>query len=202
MNFIKKIVILGLVTWPAVCSGQIYRAGQTSSEDPKTSISNWDISLGVYRSNLELTDPTQETLLSKERGLSARGVYAFSSWLAAGVEGGFSKRENLPAQNTYRHLYYGVITKWILTPQTKPRVYLLLGGGVSQRKLSYAGDWSHTVTNPYALAGTGVELDVGSWGYVGLEAQARYNTKRKLDEFAVLDHRLETVLGVRGGVRF
>ena len=201
MNFIKRTIIPGLIFGPLVCTGQIYQAGQ-----PPQSVSNtpavWDISLGVHRSYMKVIDPAQETLFNKEQGFSARGLYAFSSWLAAGLEGGISERENFPTQNTYRHIYYGGVTKWILTPQTKPRVYLLLGGGIDRRKLSYAGNWAHTVSKPYLTAGTGVELDISSRIYVGLEGQARYNTARTLDAFTALNRRWETVLGVRGGVRF
>lgn len=201
MKSFRTMIALGIVCLPWTCLGQIYQAGQ-SSVNTARSAAAWDISLGVYRSNIELVDPVQETLVSKEMGASLRGLYIFSSWFSAGGEGGISRRENFPATNTYRHSYYGAVTKWILTPQTKPRVYLLLGGGRSQRKLSYVGNWAHTISKPYATAGTGVELDIGSWGYLGLEVQARYNTNRKLDAFTALAHRLETVLGVRGGVRF
>ena len=201
MNFLKEVVALGMISLPLVCVGQIYQAGQTPAHIFHPS-PTWDVSLGAYRSYMKVVDPVQETLFSKEQGISARGLYALTPWFWAGAEGGMAQRENFPVQNTYHHLYYGVVTKWILTPQTQPQVYLLLGGGVSQRKLSYAGSWEHTITKPYVSGATGVELALGSLGYVGLEAQARYNTHRTLDAFTILNHRLEVQIGLRGGVRF
>ena len=201
MKIFRIIATFGFISLPLFCCGQVYQAGQRPALNSQT-FTRWDISLGAYHSNIKLVDPAQETLLSKEAGASLRGLYAFSSWFLAGAEGGITKRENFPVSNTYRHTYYGLVTKWILTPQTKPQVYLLLGGGRGKRELSYAGNWSHTITKPYITAGTGVELDIGSLGYIGLEAQARYNTSREVDAFCRLNHRLETVFGLRGGVRF
>ncbi len=201
MNFLKAIVVAGVISLPLVGMGQIYQAGQAPSRISHPSPA-WDVSLGVYRSYMKVVDPVQETLFSNEQGLSARGLYAFTPWLWVGAEGGITQREDFPVQNTYHHLYYGAVTKWILTPQTRPQVYLLFGGGVSRRKLSYAGSWEHTITKPYVVGATGVELPLGQLGYVGLEAQARYTSHRTLDAFTILNHRLEVQIGLRGGVRF
>lgn len=201
MKISRYFLFLLCIYFPCVSYGQTYQAGQVSSA-PAVSIPRWEVSAGVYRSNLSVRERSGEELFSKEKGLSLRGLYYFSSWFAGGIEGEISAREKFPLQNTYRRLSYGLVTKWVLTPQTQPQIYLLLGGGIHQRKLSYMGDWSHTVSRPYVMLGPGLEIQIGRGGFIGLELQARYNPQRKLDAFTVLKHRWEAVIGLRGGVRF
>lgn len=201
MKHVNAGIVLGLLVWAQAGWGQIYQAGQAARPHAAPTAA-WDVSLSVYRSPMHVVDPVQEDLFAGETGLSARGLYRFSDWLAGGMEGGISRRKDFPLQNTYRHLYYGAVTKWIVTPQTQPRVYLLLGGGISRRKLSYAGMWAHSVRAKYVTAGIGTEVDIWKSGYIGLETQARYNTHRTLDNFTALERRLEVILGLRAGLRF
>ena len=201
MNLHKMAVVFCLIGLPMISAGQIYRAGTDKTVAPADR-KRGDISVGVYHAAGQLVDPVDEKLLSGEAGVSVRGLYYLTPWLAGGLDGTFSQKKSFPIQNSYRHISYGVITKWLLTPHTQPRLYLLAGGGMNRRKLSYAGMWGHTVSKPYLTIGPGIELDVSSWGYVGLEMQGRYNTCRRLDDFTALKSRWEMLFALRGGIRF
>ena len=199
---LKVIIVSWLLGLPLVGFGQIYHAG-SSVPATREKTANWDISLGGYLTYTQVVDPAGEVLFSREKSLNARGLYYVTPWLAAGVEGAWAQHRNFPTQNTYHHKRYGLVTKWVLTPQTTPRVYLLAGGGTSRREISYtSGWWREQIKKPYWTIGGGLEMGIGRWGYLGLETQALYNEHRKLDAFSALNNRWEIEVGLRAGVRF
>ena len=186
---------------PVVLAGQVYRAGETTpvSSGP---IARWEVSAGVLRTNEAATDPLGVKFFSAQKGVTVRGLYVWNTWLAAGVQGDWFSAKKLGFSGKHRHVRYGIISRWMLTPQTKPGVYALLGAGVSQRKLSYAGMWSHTVSSAYGLLGLGVEVPVYRGSYLAAEVQSVYNSRRRLDDFSCLSRRFATEVSVRGGIRF
>ena len=188
------LVLMGMVC-SSFCFGQ-------SPEEVSASGPFWDISVASYQAQVQLVDAVWEELLTNEDGVSARGLYSLSKRFWVGVEGGLSHKEYAPFPNTYRHLYYGAVGKWVLRERDDIRTCFIFGGGFSRRTLSYAGNWEHSITRPYAMLGISVELDIGRWGYVGLETQGRYNAHRKLDNFTALSNRWERIFLFRGGIRF
>ena len=195
--------LLSICIWlgPLLAVGQVYHAAQTDSAPVRTT-ARWEVSAGVLRTNGAVEDPLGEKFFSGQTGLTARGLYHWNNWLAAGIEGAWFSSKKLGFSGTLRHARYGLITRWALTPQTKPTVYALLGGGMNQRKLSYAGMWSHTKSSAYGLLGVGVEVPVYRGAYLAAEVQGVYNARRTLDDFTRLSRRLETEVMLRGGIRF
>ena len=97
---------------------------------------------------------------------------------------------------------YGLVGKWVLTPETKPTVYFLLGVGRREQRTSYVHTVNYRARTGYALAGLGLEVPLYHEFFVGAEGQAIYNTRQKVDNFIRLSHRFETAIVLRGGVRF
>ena len=197
----KGLLSICMLLSPVLCAGEVYHAGETApAGDAPTA--KWEVSAGVVRTNNAAEDAYSENFFSSQRGISVRGLYQVNHWLAAGAEGSWFSAKDLGPTGTLRFTRYGLLTRWTLTPHMKPSVYALLGGGVNQHKLHYAGMWGHTKSGAYGLLGLGVEVPVYRTIFLAAEIQGVYNFQRRLDDFARLSHRLERQMMLRGGVRF
>jgi len=193
--------MLAVVCSPLIAGAQVYQAAQPVAS-PESGRSLWEVSVGGNFLYNRLQDPTGEKILSDEKGLFARGFYYVTPWFAAGVEGTRFAHKNLTPGNVYHHHRYGLITKWIITPQVSPQVYATLGAGTDRRKISYSSLWSSHNRMNYVAAGAGVQAQLSGWMWVGLELQAVYNAHRKIDNFSLLKSYWEKSLLLYGSVRF
>ena len=204
MHFPVKIrKISFMLMWMALplgVAGQIYQAGQSASAAPSSA--RWEISAGWTRGYMGITDHTADTLFSNQTGLSARGLYYFTPWLAVGPEGVWFEEEKFAANNRFKNTRYGAVAKWTLTPDTLPAAYFLTGVGSSARKLSYMGIQTRSSHSAYALVGTGVEVPISHGIFLAAEVQAIYHAKKELDGLTLLKRRWEADLSLRGGIRF
>lgn len=164
--------------------------------------SHVEFSAGMYYSNLQVNDRSGEKMFARESGLSVRGLVYPVRWLAVGVEGVQFGRENLPAQNTYRDKRLGLLTKWILTPDTTPAIYVLLGMGQQDQRVSYQDLWTSKSHTRYTQAGLGIDIPVYRYVFIGAEGQLIYHAHQKVDDLLVLNRRLEYLLSLRVGVKF
>ncbi|MBO7190876.1 MAG: hypothetical protein J6V32_02055 [Elusimicrobiaceae bacterium] len=196
----KVYVSLSLLLAPLLGAGQIYHAGE--SAPTVSSVKHWEASLGWQTSGQSVQGRLGERLFDSADGLSLRGLYYPTAWLGVGLEGVWFDKKDFPVENTYKDVRYGVISKWVLTPQTKPAVYLLLGAGLRKQRTSYMHTVNNTANTGYGLTGLGLELDIYRGIFIQAEGQALYNTRRKVDNFTQLAHRLELSVALRGGVRF
>ena len=197
----KLTVILAVVCFPLVACAQVYQAAQPVAPQ-QSGLARWEVSVGGNFLYNRLQDPTGEKILSGEKGFFARGFYYVTPWFAAGLEGTWFGREHLTPGNVYHHRRYGLITKWIITPQTNPQVYATLGAGTDRRKISYASLWNSHSHADYVVLGAGVQAQLSGWMWVGLELQAVHNDRRRIDNFSLLKSAWEKSLLFYGSVRF
>lgn len=197
----KKIILSLCVAFiPLGVCGQVYHAGETVAAD--SSVSRWEVSAGVLRSNYQVRDRTGERMFKGEDALSVRAVYYPVRWLGIGVEGTWFDKENFVGDNSYKDTRYQLLTKWILTPDTRPHLYLLVGAGQRTQKVSYAHLLNHTKHNGYGLAALGVEVEITHGWFVAAEGQLTYFPHKEIDNFLRTNKNTERLLSVRTGVRF
>ncbi len=123
-------------------------------------------------------------------------------WLGIGAQGMWFDKENFIGDNTFKDTRYELLSKWILTPDTCPHLYLLLGGGLRMQEVTRAHLLTHTKHNEYGLAAVGVEVEIAYGWFIGAEGQLTYFPHRKIDALLQANKHTERALSVRAGVRF
>lgn len=161
-----------------------------------------EMSAGLSYSNLQVNDRANEKMFARENGWSIRGLVYPARWVGIGAEGMQFGRKNLPGQNTYRDRRVGLLTKWILTPDTTPSLYVLVGVGRQEQQVSYQNVWTSTSHTRYTQAGLGVDIPLYRYLFVGAEGQMIYHARQDVDNLLVLNRRLEYIFSLHLGVRF
>lgn len=198
----KKGIVTGVCLLSAVfCGAQVYHAGQTAPA-ATASEKKWEVSAAALRANQRVRDQVGERMLKNKDAFTARGLYYPVRWLGVGLEGTWFDKQHFAGQHTYEQTYYGVVSKWILTPDTTPAAYVLAGAGKAEQKMNYAHLFSRTHHVWYAQVGLGVEMPVYRGFFVAAEGQLVYHAKKNIDEFLQLEKRWGRQLLLRGGVRF
>ena len=131
---------LFLISFLAVsCWGaDTYHAGEATSS-VRNSKSWLELSVGGTRSFAKLEDKGGYEQLSHLDGISGRALWTVFPWLGIGVEGTrFQTEKEIAFVDSYKMLRYGLISKLTFTPDTQPKVYLLLGAGKTKREFDYA----------------------------------------------------------------
>ena len=190
---------VGLPVFP-----QIYRVGGiTPLSVYELSGPAWEVSAGAFASTATLYTRKNNKVFNGELGLAVRGLYALSSWAAFGVEGQFSRAEDAAyVVDDYQVLRVGGVGKFTLTPDTNPRVYLLLGAGVIRRELQSMQFFKDTATDGYALVGWGLEkYFVGGW-FGGVELYGMYDSAPHLNAYFRVPHRWTAGVQLRFGLQF
>ena len=188
-----------MVLGPLVAGAQVYQAGETTPVI--SSIKHWEVSLGWTHSNQRVQDMAGLRAVENMDGMSARGLYYPLSWLGIGAEGTWLNNKHFLGNSTYKDVRYGLISKWIITPDTKPAVYLLVGGGQREQKVNYVQLRDYTQHRWYVQGGVGVEVEIYGGCFVGAEGLMMYRAKG-IDKFLEQNSRWERLLTIRGGVRF
>lgn len=195
----KLLLILCVAFSPLGTAAQVYHAGEDSAET--AAVKHWEVSVGWIHSNQRVQDNAAISVLQNTQGITARGLYYPWRWLGVGLEGAWMEQKDFLGDNSYDDTRYGFISKWVLTPDTKPVAYLLLGTGMRTQKLKYLNLRQHTKDTWYAQGGLGVEVEIyGGW-FVAAEALMMYHGK-EIDAFLEQGKRWERILAIRGGVRF
>ena len=195
----KFLMGLFLALSPIGIMGQVYHAGE---ESPETSSVRWEVSIAWVQPNQHVQGQLGETLFRRKGGPSVRGLYYPTAWMGVGVEGFKSDWQDFPISNSYKAVRYGLVSKWLLTPQTMPSAYVLLGAGQMRQRTSYSDTVYFTARPAYGLVGLGLETRVYRGWFVAAEGQAVYYEHSRIDEFVRLEHRWELAFLVRGGIRF
>lgn len=203
----KKWQALFLISFLAYVpvSAQVYHAGQSvQTGTPREWV---EVSGGWGTSFSRLEDGANDKQLSHQEGISGRALFWATSWLGVGGEGIWFKTEKgIPMVPQYKMRRYGLITKWVLTPDTQPRAYLLLGMGNTKREFHYQFSpfYQYTETNKssYGLAGAGLEVTMWRNLFLAGEIQLLYNQHKHVSEFFRLHSRFETGASLRAGLRF
>ena len=197
----KKLYLsICLTVLSPIMFGQVYHAGET--EQPVLSGPRWEVSAGAIRSNFQVRDGAGERMFKGEDGLTARGLYYPVRWLGVGVQGTWFDKEKFAGQHTYKDTRYDLLTKWILTPDTRPNLYVLLGGGYRTQEVSYARLLKRTKHNEYLLAALGLDVEISHGWFIGAEGQLSYFPHKEIDAFLNANKNTERALLVRVGVRF
>ena len=160
-----------------------------------------EISAGVIASDLQVNDRSGEKMVSRENGFTARGLVYPLRWLGVGVEGVHFGREDFFG-NSYQDKRYGLLTKWVLTPDTTPSLYVLLGLGQHKQHVSYQGLWTSSSAVRYTQLGLGVDIPLYRYLFVGLEGQIVYHAHQKVDNLLLLNRRTERIFSLHIGLRF
>jgi len=196
----KLVTSICLTVLSPMMFGQVYHAGET--EQTVSSAPRWEVSAGVTRSNFQIRDGADERMFKSEDGLTARGLYYPVRWLGIGLQGTWFDKEDFAGDNTYKDTRYDLLTKWILTPDTRPNLYVLLGSGYRTQEVSYAHLVKHTKHNGYMLAALGLDVEISHGWFIGAEGQLSYFPHKEIDKLLHANKRTERVLNVRVGVRF
>ena len=200
----KKWQALFLISCLAVLplQAQIYHAGE---EIPTAHSSrNWvEISAAGTRSFSTLQDGGKHSQISHQDALSGRALFLITPTLSLGLEGTWFENEtSISDVASYKMRRYGVVGKWILTPDTAPTAYLVAGVGKTKRQLNYEFlPQEENKSNYYSAA---IGLDVRLWRgfFAAAEVAAVYNAHARISKFFWLKHRWETNASLRAGVRF
>lgn len=195
----KFLGVLSFIFIPFAGAAQLYHAGETTADTP--SFKSWEISVGWTHSNQRVQDNGAITVLNDTEGFTARGLYYPWRWLGLGVESTWMNRKHFAGNNSYKDTRYGLISKWILTPDTTPMAYLLVGAGAREQKLDYFSLRQRTKHTWYAQGGVGVELEIYRGWFIGAEGLMMYHAKN-IDALLEQGKRWERVLTIRGGLRF
>ena len=162
-----------------------------------------ELSVGATRSFGRLKDGGGYTQLTHLNGLSGRALVAFLPWLSVGAEGTwFEKEKDIAYVSSYKARRYGLIGKFTLTPDTEPKVYLLGGYGKTKQSFTYLFPLNETHQTNYFLVGVGLDVDIWKNIFLAAEGYGLYNTHRHISRFFEQQHRLETGVLVRVGVKF
>lgn len=185
------------------CFSQTYRAGEGAAP---VSFPHWEVAAGWSASTGEVSLKNGSSSLDGQHGLSVRALYAPWKRISLGAEGTlFSDKAIDPIVHKYNAKRVGVLLKYLITPDTNPRVYLLAGGGTTLHHFSFVSPYrghNHTRTIPYTMMGVGVEASVWKNLFAAVEGRAIYNTKDDLNLFYHLPKRWEMEGKVLIGVRF
>lgn len=205
----KRILLLGVLLLPAsdsVVFSQIYRAGDyyyASVPEPAVLEHRWETSADVFASSSSVRELSGISPIRAEWGFGARALYALSPWASVGAEGAVSRSQDSdPLVSGYRFVRMGAAIKFTLTPNTTPRTYVLLGAGVTRRKIQYLGMEDIKADSPYLAFGLGVETDLTDGWFIGMEGRAVYDFKRDFGAYFYLKHPWTAALLLRTGCRF
>lgn len=198
---IKKLVVILFALYVAgQAFGQVYQAGHREERQEK--LARWEVSAAWGRAGAGVNDLGGGHLVKKEEALSLRGLYYAAPWVGVGLEGTWFSDEHFPLNNTYEHARYGAVVKGIITPHTRPSLYVLGGVGRSNRELSYLGGIHHKKHSMYASVGVGIEMPLAYGIFAAAELQRIYNAHRQLDGLVKLRRHWETAYALRLGIRF
>ena len=185
------------------CFSQAYRAGESTASG---SFSRWEVAAGWSASTGEVSLKNGAASLDGQHGFYGRVLYAPWKKIALGAEGTlFSDKSIEPIVRKYNAKRVGVLLKYLITPDTNPRVYLLLGGGITRHRFNFVSPYrgnDHTRTVSYAMMGAGIETSVWKHLFASVEGRGIYNTKDDLNLFYHLSKRWEMEGKILLGVRF
>ena len=172
---------------------QIYRAGETT---PAGSYSRWEVAAGWNASTGEVALKQGSTSSDGAHGFYGRALYSFWRSFSIGAEGSLFFSQSLaPVVDKYKATRAGVLLKYLATPNTNPRVYLLAGAGATFHqfhfKPAYRGP-DHTRRIAYLAAGAGIEINVWENVFAALEGRVLYNTQRNLNFYYGLSKQWES----------
>ena len=171
---------------------QVYRAGEQTAQSV---VSRWEVAAGWNASTGEVALKRGSTSTDGAHGFYGRVLYTFWRNAAVGVEGTvFSSQSIKPVAEKYNAKRVGVLLKYLVTPNTNPRVYLLLGGGITRHHFNfnpvYRGDQTRQVA--YGALGAGIEIDIWKNLFAALEGRVTYNKHRDLNSYYELSKRWES----------
>lgn len=182
----------------------VYRAGKPEP----AAISRYlhgEVSAAYQFSNSYLEDYLGQVSSERLHGWSARALWSPLSWLSVGAE--YTRWGNVSLQqavvDAYRVSQVGAVFKLTLSPDTNPRLYLVGGYGRSTQRLQFSAYLSNTTyTQPYWMAGLGVETDVYRALFLAAEGNLYWNRTQYIHPYYKLSGHAYGVLQVRAGVRF
>ncbi len=204
----KRILLVGVLLLLGCSSSfsQIYRAQEYYADEKllhRQSFSRWEISAGVVGSLTELRDFVDQSLAKGEIGAELRVLYGVWDWFALGVGASLARPiKTAESLDSYQSRYLEGLGKVTLTPQTSPRSYLLIGGGVLYREVDYFEDWTDSSSSPYLTFGWGIETDIGSLWFCGLELRGNYLLTSPSNTYFYFSTRWEAAVHLRTGLRF
>lgn len=185
----------------------LYRAGETNVKEQD--FLRWEVSAGGVFSSLSLQDAYGQNVQNGAKGFNLRALYVLSPYIGVGIEGThFSSRNIATWIDKYQTDRVGALVKFSLAPEVSPRVYALLGAGISRYRLEYRKSaptlhWKNTNTHiPYALFALGLEKDFWRSCFIGLEGNLAYHKRTHISTYYRLEKRWETAAHIRAGVRF
>lgn len=187
-------------------SAPLYRAGADSirTED----FYRWEPTVAGVFSSANVADVRGDSGPKNSGGFGLRGIYNVRPWIGLGAEGVIFAEKSFALVDKYRAERLGAVIKFNLSPDTSPRVYLVLGTGVTRHRFSFGktpatAHWSKRKADvPYVQVGLGAEIDIWKTWFAGAEINALYNTKTELPPYYRLEARWEKLLHLRTGVRF
>ncbi len=183
-------------------AADVYHGGQAAPRP--VSFPRWEVSAGWIYSDLALEDRVEE-MFTGQGGFTARALFYPLRWLAVGAEGSWFNQKNF-YQISYQENRQGLLTKWLLTPDTKPTLYVLLGAGKRHQELTYAqaslAKFNRREHSYYGLCGLGLTIPV--YGVFSVEAEGHlvYMGHQKIDKFFQQAHRYERAVSLRGVLHF
>ena len=208
MKHLAWLLCLG-ISMPLM-AGPVYRAGQSSSS--ADSLFHGELSADYQFSSQKMQLTTGEDSTSALKGGNVRALWAPLPWLAVGAEMTRFNDENLKNYfvSSFKTRRMGALVKVNFSPNTSPRVYALAGYGRTTHQLNY--DHSSVMTRAwpghdkknisYWMAGLGLEVDVWRGIFVGGEGNVLFHSSKDLARYYKLDHKTETTVRVRAGIRF
>ena len=165
----KKLFLSCLFCLAAlVAASEVYHAGET--KPAQQAFGRFEVSVGWDFSNMSMSDRV-ERMFKKQDGLTARALFYPLRWLGVGAEGVWFGEKN-SYQNTYRDTRYGIVAKGIITPDTLPELYVLLGGGKDKQEVTYAGRFDRSQTSNYGQLGLGLSATLYQGIFLAVEGRA------------------------------
>ena len=203
----KLLTLLFVFGLTPLWGAPLYRAGQSKAHLPD--FDRWELAAHGAVSSVSLTDFTGSNTLNGAKGVGLGGLYYLRPWLGVGAEGTYLLKQELPPfVEKYQALRGGLAAKFILSPDTLPRVYAVLGAGKTEYRLAYTkvpatAHWKRTAKRiNYVRLGLGLETDLRKGFFIGIEAGALYNCATRLSTYYTLEKRWEFDGRFRAGVRF
>ena len=137
-------VIIGcLLLFTGGAFGQIYRVyrptpegKQATATEVKTPVTRWSVEVAAVDSFGKIKDLEGNTLAKQLMG--GRGSFWWRAWepvwIGVEVEEGHAMDQQAKKLEKIRYRHYAGQVKWILTPDTEPKVYMLAGIGEREYK--------------------------------------------------------------------
>lgn len=185
------------------CFSQAYRAGESPA---LVSFPRFEVAAGWSASTGEVALKNGAASLGGQHGFYGRVLYAPWKKIALGAEGTlFADKSIEPIVRNYNAKRAGVLLKYLVTPDTNPRVYLLAGGGITRHRFHFVSPYrgsDHTRTVSYAMLGAGIETSMWKHLFAAVEGRGVYSTRDDLNLFYHLSKRWEMEGKLLLGIRF